>query len=70
MNKKLYLEFENEAQESLVMSFDNPKADLSQETVTAEMNKIIAASVFVAKGQLVKKAKTAYIVEQTKTELF
>lgn len=70
MKKKLIMEFENDAKEVTTISLDNPKSNLNQEKVTQEMNNIIAQNTFLCKGQVVTKAKSAYIVETIKTDLF
>lgn len=69
MNKKLYLEFTNNDDDKLSMSFDNPREDLDEVTVREQMNDIIKAGVFEAKGAKVTGIKKAYIVNRQVTEI-
>ena len=71
MSKKISMSFLTAGGRSSTLSLDDPKADLTGETVTTAMNNIIATDVFEGPdGESYASPKEAKIVETTETVLF
>lgn len=65
--KRLYLEFLDDAGNTVTISLDDPKADLDTMTINSNMQAIINANCIDNKGQDLAEIKGAYVIEQTKT---
>ena len=64
-NRKLELEFLNEAGKKFVISIDDPREDLTGEEVGQAMADIIANNIFVSSMMDLVEAKEARIVTTT-----
>ncbi len=68
MDKKLYLEFEDESGEIAKIVIDGPKDDLNEEIVVEQMTAILQANVFDSKGNDLAAASKAYVIEQVRSD--
>lgn len=68
MNKKLYLEFEDSVGEIAKIVVNDPKEDIDDETIIAQMGVMVSANVFDSKGNDLANALKAYVIEQVRTD--
>ena len=69
MSKVLQLTFTNANNQSLTISIDNPKANLTEAEVNAAMQTIIDQGVFAKEGYVFNSKKSAKIVERNVTPI-
>ena len=69
MAKTLQLNFITAAGKNVMLTVDEPRADLTAEAVETAMQEIIASGVFEVDGTLLETSKNARIVERNVTEL-
>ena len=64
MSQVLQLTFTNDLNQTLTISIDNPKANLTEAEVNAAMQTIIDQGVFAKEGYVFNSKKSARIVER------
>ncbi|MEK5039880.1 DUF2922 domain-containing protein [Sporosarcina sp. FSL K6-3457] len=69
MAKTLQLNFTTAAGKKVMLTVDEPRADLTSATVEVAMQEIIASGVFEVDGTLLETSRGARIVERHVTEL-
>ena len=69
MAKTLQLNFITAAGKNVMLTVDEPRADLTAAAVETAMQEIIASGVFEVDGTLLETSKNARIVERNVTEL-
>lgn len=69
MAKTLQLNFNTASGKKVTMTVDEPRADLTEQSVEAAMQEIIASDVFELNGAPLASAAGARIVERNVTEL-
>jgi len=69
MVKTLQLNFSTSTGKNVMLTVDEPRANLTAVAVEATMQAIIASGVFEVNGALLETAKGARIVERNVTEL-
>lgn len=69
-SQKLEMIFKDTDGTSSKISVDDPKSDLTEETVRSAMNAIIDASVFETSSGELKRAVGASIITTTEDEFF
>lgn len=68
MNRKLYLEFKDEMDQTWRLIINDPKEDLDSETIRSNMDTILETNALHNKGNDLKMIKKAYEIEQVKTD--
>lgn len=68
-NKKLYMEFLDTGGNTKTLSIDNPKDNLDNMTVLANMTAIISSNVIDSKGHDLYDVKQAYYREVVTTKV-
>ena len=68
-SKKLYLYFKNENNNTVVLTVDDPREDLTDLEVKMAMDTIVDANVLESKTGKITLGYAAKVVEQTVTEL-
>ena len=69
MNKKLQMEFANQAGKKFTMSLDNPRENLTGQEVGEAMENIILFNVFSVDMQDLVEAKSARVISTQVEEL-
>ena len=69
MAKTLQLNFVTAGGKKMMLTVDEPRADITTEEVTAAMAEIISAGVFVIEDLPLESAISARVVERTITNL-
>lgn len=69
MAKTLQLNFNTATGKNVMLTVDEPRADLTASTIEAAMQEIIAAGVFEVDGSPLESVKNARIVERSVTEI-
>ncbi|WP_318617286.1 DUF2922 domain-containing protein [Sporosarcina sp. YIM B06819] len=69
MAKVLQLNFSTAAGKKVMLTVDEPRADLTASAVENAMQEIIASGVFVVEGSPLETSKGARIVERNVNEL-
>ncbi|WP_342508622.1 DUF2922 domain-containing protein [Sporosarcina sp. FSL K6-2383] len=69
MAKTLQLNFSTAAGKNVMLTVDEPRADLTAVAVETAMQEIIASGVFEVDGSPLETPKNARIVERNVTEL-
>ena len=67
MSQVLQLTFTNALNQTLTISIDNPKANLTEAEVNAAMQTVIDQGVFAKEGYVFNSKKSARIVERNVT---
>ena len=69
MAKTLQLNFNTSTGKKVTLTVDEPRADLTEQSVEAAMQEIIASGVFEVDGAPLETAVSAHIIERNVTEL-
>ena len=69
MAKTLQLNFSTAAGKNVMLTVDEPRADLTESDIETAMQDIIASGVFEVEGAPLATSKGARIVERNVTEL-
>ena len=69
MAKTLQLNFNTASGKKVSLTVDEPRADLTPQSIEAAMQEIIAANVFEINGASLATAGSARVIERNVTEL-
>jgi hypothetical protein len=69
MAKTLQLNFNTASGKRISLTVDEPRADLTQQSIEAAMQEIIASNVFEINGALLATVVSARVIERNVTEL-
>lgn len=70
VSNQLKMKYRNESHGLVTQSLNDPKADLTAETVMAVMTNVVTEDIFTTTGGDITNPDSAFLVETTETQLF